>query len=228
MEHRPKLIVMLTYDDKTAPDAEELFDKCRNCSAEYFGFKELGLPPERMKKLFADMKRCGKKTVLEVVAYTEPECTEGARLAADCGVDMLMGTMYSDAVLEICRANGIKYLPFVGDVTGRPSVLGGTIDGMINEAKALEGKGVDGFDLLGYRFTGDAAELNRRFAAETGLPVVIAGSIDSYDRIDEVISTGAWGFTIGSAFFDRRFGDSFDRQIENVCGYLSSKEAVSC
>lgn len=228
MENKPLLIVMLTYDDKTVPDAEQLFEKCRDNSAVYFGFKELGLPHARMKELFAKMKKCGKKTVLEVVAYTEPECIEGAKLAADCGVDMLMGTMYFDSVMDICHENGIKYLPFVGDVVGRPSVLNGSIEGMINEAKALERKGVDGFDLLGYRFTGDAAELNLRFVEAVELPVVIAGSIDSYERIDEVIKTNAWGFTIGSAFFNKIFGDDFEKQIESVCGYLRSKEAVSC
>lgn len=230
MENKPLLIVMLTYDDKTVPDAEQLFEKCRDNSAVYFGFKELGLPHARMKELFAKMKKCGKKTVLEVVAYTEPECIEGAKLAADCGVDMLMGTMYFDSVMDICHENGIKYLPFVGDVVGRPSVLNGSIEGMINEAKALERKGVDGFDLLGYRFTGDPNELISRFVEETELPVVIAGSINSYERLDEIKSVSPWGFTIGSAFFEKCFGKSFSEQINNVCDYIGSKaeEAVVC
>lgn len=228
MNNSPVLIVMLTYDDKTAPDAEEIFEQCRDCPAEYFGFKELDLPHDSMKRLFARMRECGKKTALEVVAYTEPECIDGAKLAAECGVDMLMGTMYSDAVRDICHENGILYLPFVGEVTGRPSVLGGTIDGMIAEANSLVGRGVYGFDLLGYRFTGDAAELNRRFASEVGAPVVIAGSIDSFERIDEVRESGAWGFTIGSAFFDNCFGGSFPEQVGRVCEYLCGKEAVLC
>ena len=39
------------------------------------------------------MKECGKTTFLEVVAYTEAECLEGAKMGVECGVDYLMGTM---------------------------------------------------------------------------------------------------------------------------------------
>ena len=222
------LIVMLTYDDKTSPDAEEIFEKCKDTPAEYFGFKELDLPHDKMKSLFARMRECGKKTALEVVAYAESECIEGAKLAAECGVDILMGTVYCDAVMDICRRSGMLYMPFVGEVEGRPSVLHGTAEGMIAQAKALLEKGVNGFDLLGYRFIGDAAELDRRFVAEVDAPVVIAGSIDSFERIDEVLETGAWGFTIGSAFFDKCFGESFPEQIERVCGHILGREKIIC
>lgn len=230
MKKDPFLIVMLTHDDKTALNARELFEGCSDSRAEYFGFKEEPLPHDQMKELYALMKKCGKKTVLEVVAYDEEKCLEGAKLAVSCGVDMLMGTMYFDSVAQLCRENGLKYLPFVGEVVGRPSVLGGTIDGMIAEAKALAAKGVDGIDLLGYRFTGDAPELIRRFVAEVGIPVVIAGSVNCRERLDEIKNVMPWGFTIGSAFFEHDFGGSFFEQINTVCGYISDSEteAVKC
>ncbi|MBQ1904503.1 MAG: hypothetical protein II168_09085, partial [Ruminococcus sp.] len=72
----PVLVVMLTCDDETVSNAYEIFDKCKDSKAEYWGFKEKPLPLEEMKKLYAYMKSCGKKTVLEVVAYTEAECLE--------------------------------------------------------------------------------------------------------------------------------------------------------
>ena len=70
MNNTPKLIVMLTYNDKTAADAAEIFAECENSSAQYWGFKEEDLPLPQMKELYAHMKRGGKTTVLEVVAYT--------------------------------------------------------------------------------------------------------------------------------------------------------------
>ena len=230
MKNDPLLIVMLTLDDQTVMNAREIFEGCCDCGAEYFGFKEEPLPPEEMKELFGMMREHGKKTALEVVAYDEEKCLDGAKLAVMCGCDMLMGTMYFESVAELCRKNGLKYLPFVGEVTGRPSVLDGTIDGMIAEARSLAAKGVDGFDLLGYRFTGDPSELISRFVEETELPVVIAGSINSYERLDEIKSVSPWGFTIGSAFFENCFGKSFSEQINNVCDYISIKaeEAVVC
>lgn len=218
--NRPVLIVMLTYNDRTVKNAYEIFEQCKDSKAVYWGYKEEGLPPDQMKALYARMKECGKKTVLEVVAYTEAECLEGAKLAVECGCDLLMGTIFSDSVNEYCRKAGIKYMPFVGTITGRPSVLEGTPEQMIKEAKSYLEKGVYGFDLLGYRYTGDAVALNQRFVSEINAPVCIAGSIDSYRRLDEVKKAAPWAFTIGSAFFDKKFGEEFSTQINSVCEYL--------
>lgn len=217
---RPVLIVMLTYNDRTVDNAFEVFEKSKDSQAVYWGFKEEPLPPEQMKKLYAYMKQCGKKTVLEVVAYTEEECLKGAFLAAECGCDLLMGTLFFDSVNDYCRQVGMKYMPFVGKITGRPSVLEGTVDEMIRDAKAYLEKGVYGFDLLGYRYVGDPVLLNKKFVSEINAPVCIAGSIDSYQRLDEVKAAAPWAFTIGSAFFDHKFGEDFTGQINNVCEYI--------
>jgi len=42
---------------------------------------------------------------LEVVAYTEKECIEGAKMAVECGCDILMGTIFFDSVNELCKKN---------------------------------------------------------------------------------------------------------------------------
>lgn len=220
MKTAPLLIVMLTHNDRTVLDARSVFEECKESKAEYFGFKEEPLPPAEMKELFAYMKECGKKTVLEVVAYSEEEGIAGAKTAIDCKCDILMGTMYYDAVNEICRANGIKYMPYVGTITERPSVLSGSIDDMIAEAEKCLAKGVYGFDLLGYRYTGDAVELNRRFSAGIKAPVCIAGSVNSFLRLDELKEAAPWAFTIGGAFFEKSFGEGFREQIDRVCDYI--------
>ncbi len=216
----PKLIVMLTHNDRTVENAYEIFDQCKDSKAEYWGFKEEGLPLEEMKKLYAYMKECGKTTFLEVVAYTEEECLAGAQMGVDCGVDILMGTLYFDSINDLCKANGIKYMPFVGKITGRPSVLEGTIQGMIDEANSYLAKGVYGFDLLGYRYTGDAVQLNKEFVAGVDAPVCLAGSVQSYQRLDEVKDAGSWTFTIGGAFFENKFDGTFAEQIDKVVDYM--------
>lgn len=223
MKKKPILVVMLTYNDMTVENAYEIFDQCKDSKAEYWGFKEEPIPLDEMKRLYAYMKECGKKTSLEVVAYTEKECIEGAKMAVECGCDMLMGTIYFDSVNKICKDNGLEYMPFVGEVTERPSVLGGTIDGMIAEAKSYLEKGVSGIDLLGYRFTGDAVKLNKRFVQEIDAPVCIAGSVNSYQRLDEILDADPWSFTIGSAFFENKFEGTFKEQIDKVCDYINSK-----
>ena len=225
MNHAPELIVMLTQNDKTLPDAAALFECAKHSRAKNWGFKEKPLPPEEMKRLAADMKACGKTTFLEVVEYTEPECLEGARIAVECGFDVLMGTLYFDSVNELCRAAGIKYMPFVGKVTERPSILDGTAEEMIREAQACLQKGVYGFDLLGYRYTGDATELSRKFVEAVNAPVCVAGSVNGFARLDELKEIRPWSFTVGTAFFDGSFEGTLAQQIDTVCAYM---EGESC
>ena len=40
MNTHPELIVMLTYNDVTVPQAAEVFAKCEHTRARYWGFKE--------------------------------------------------------------------------------------------------------------------------------------------------------------------------------------------
>ncbi len=222
------LVVMLTHNDRTVDNAREVFEQCKNSKAQFFGFKEEPLPLDQMKELYAYMKSCGKTTVLEVVRYTEEECLEGAKMAVACGCDILMGTIFFDSVNEFCKENKLKYMPFVGDVLGRPSVLSGSIDDMIDEANRYLAKGVFGFDLLGYRYTGDPVELNKKFVSQIDAPVCIAGSINSYTRLDELKDISPWAFTIGGAFFENKFGESFDEQINNVCDYMEDVNMNLC
>jgi len=221
MKNNTELIVMLTHNDYTVKNAYKIFDQCRNSKAKFWGMKEKGLPLEQMKELYAYMKACGKTTVLEVVAYTEEECMEGAKMAAECGCDILMGTLFSDSINEFCKENKLNYMPFVGKVTGRPSMLEDTIEEMIEEAHKYLEKGVYGLDLLGYRYTGDAVILNKKFVSQVNAPVCIAGSINCRERLDEVRDTAPWTFTIGSAFFENKFAETFDQQIDKVCEYMS-------
>lgn len=220
MNNTPELIVMLTYADLTVENAAGIFEQCKNTKAKYWGFKEIPLPPDQMKELFAYMKQCGKHTGLEVVEYTEEKCLAGARMAAACGCEFLMGTAFFDSVNDLCRAEGIKYLPFVGHVSGRPSILEGTVEEMIAQAGTYLEKGAYGIDLLGYRHAENPAALNRAFVSSVSAPVCLAGSINSYERLDEVKEAAPWSFTIGSAFFDNRFGGSFAEQIDKVCDYM--------
>ena len=218
----PILIVMLTYHDRTVKNADEIFEKCKNSNASFWGMKEEGLPLNEMKMLFSKMKAYGKTTVLEVVAYTEKECLEGAKTAYECECDILMGTMFYESVNNFCNLHNIKYMPFVGKVEGRPSVLSGSITDAISEAEMLKSKGVFGFDLLGYRYTDDSEKLIRDFSSSVKSHICIAGSVDSFEKLDSIIKYKPWAFTVGSAFFDNKFGQEFNEQIKNVLDYIKN------
>lgn len=219
----PHLIVMLTCNDYTVENAEDVFEQCKDAAATYWGMKEKPLGRERMRALFARMKECGKTTALEVVAYDEAEGLRGAHLAAECGCDILMGTTFHKSIADYCRESAIMYLPFVGDIEGRPSVLRGTSEEMIEQARRAVRMGADGVDLLGYRFEGDAPALNKALVRGVDAPVCIAGSIDSYSRLDEIKEASPWAFTIGSAFFNGCFGGTISSQIDKVAAYIEGK-----
>lgn len=218
---KPELIVMLTHNDLTVENAYEIFEACRDTEALYWGFKEQPLPLDEMKRIYARMKACGKRTVLEVVAYTEAEGLEGAQMAAACGVDVLMGTCFHESILQFCRQHNIDYMPFVGQITGRPSVLDGSVTSMLAEAEALKRQGVFGIDLLGFRYCADAQQLIAEMVTGSDLPVCVAGSIDSYERLQFINDVQPWAFTIGSAFFDHKFGASIAEQICRVCIFIN-------
>ena len=226
MNNTPELIVMLTHNDCTVENAPQIFEQCKNSKAKFWGFKEKPLPIEKMKELYTYMKECGKTTFLEIIAYTEQECLEGAKIAVECNCDFLIGTLFFDSINDFCKKHNLKYMPFVGKITGRPSVLDGSIEGMIEEANTYLKKGVYGFDLLGYRYTGNAALLNKEFVSNVNAPVVLAGSINSYKRLDEVKNTGTWAFTIGGAFFENKFDGTFSEQIDKVCEYMNQEETA--
>ena len=220
MNTNPELIVMLTCNDCTVKNAYKIFDESKNSKAKYWGFKEKSLPLDEMKKLYSYMKQCGKSSVLEVVAYTEKECMEGAKIAVECGCDMLIGTTFFDSVNDFCKENNLKYMPFIGKITGRPSVLEGSIDDMLNEAHKCLEKGVYGFDLLGYRYTGDCVKLIENFVSNINAPVIIAGSVNSYKKLDELKNSAPWAFTICGAFFENKFEGTFSEQVNKVCEYM--------
>ena len=223
---KPEFILMLTYNDQTVKNALEVFNECKDTPVTHWGFKDVGLPPAEMKRLVSAMKNAGKTTYLEVVSLSEAEGLAGARLAVEAGFDILMGTVFFDSILADLKDKPIRYYPFPGHVYSHPSILDGSIEEVVEHARFLEGKGVQGMDLLSYRYVGDAPALLREVVKATRVPIVSAGSIESYKRLAEVWEAGAWGFTIGSALFDQKFvpDGSFKDNTLAVCSWLKNTQ----
>lgn len=220
------LIAMLTHNDVTVENALDLFEGLKDLPVNFWGFKDVGLPLEQMKELVTNMKNAGKTTFLEVVQYEENKGLEAAGLALECGVEYLTGTIYYDSILGIVKDRDIKYFPFFGQIYGHPVILGGRIDEIVSHGKKLEEKGVDGLDLVAYRYKDieKAEELARRCTEEINIPLISAGSINSWDRIEDMSTSGIWAFTIGGAFFEKKFisGGSVKEQIMAVHNKLKN------
>jgi len=219
---KPEFILMLTYNDTTVKDALNIFRECKDAPVMHWGFKDVGLPPDEMEAVVREMKAAGKTTYLEVVSLSEEEGLRGARIAVEAGFDVLMGTVFFDSILEYLKGKPIKYYPFPGHIYGHPSILDGGMDEIVAHARFLESQGVQGMDLLSYRYVGDAPQLLQEVVKATNVPIVSAGSIESYRRLAEVWQTGAWGFTIGSALFDKKFvpDGTFLENTLAVCEWL--------
>lgn len=222
---KPELIVMLTHHDQTVPKALELFERTKDYPITHWGFKDVGLPPKEMQSIATAMKGAGKVTFLEVVSLSEEEGLRGARLAVDLGFDILMGTVYYPSIREYLEDKTVRYYPFPGHVHSHPSILDGAMEEIVAHACELEAYGVHGLDLLTYRYAGNAPSLLSQVVHSTHIPVISAGSIASFERINEVRDSGAWGFTIGSAFFDRQFvpEGSFEENVWAVCNWLEKQ-----
>lgn len=216
-----KLVVMLTYDDVTVKNAYEVFDSCKDLPVQNWGFKNVGLKKDEMKKLVQFMKAQGKTTYLEVVTYDEESCLDAAKTAVEAGFDVLMGTVYYPSVHEYLQEHNMEYSPFVGQVSGSPSILDGSYDSIVDDAHRLMKTGISSFDLLAYRHVIDGEKLARYFCKNVDAKVCIAGSINSFERIDIMEEIHPWGFTMGSALFDHKFTDgNFRDNLKKVVKYM--------
>ena len=223
---QPNLIVMLTHNDRTLKNAKNIFNECSDLPIACWGFKNVGLSENEMCALLDEMKKADKKTFLEVVTYSEAECLESAQFACEHGFDYLLGTLFYPSVWEYLKNKQIQYYPFVGNVSGSPSVLTGTIDEMIQQVNELQDVSVPGIDLLAYRYDGDAPkQLVKSIVSNSKLNTIVAGSIDSVDRIRTIKELQPWGFTIGSALVNQSFVNNagFRKNLEKVIQILNDQ-----
>lgn len=220
----PNLIVMLTLNDKTVENALEVFESCIDLPVSFWGFKDVGLPRSEMRELIKKIKNTGKTTFLEIVSLTEAECMAGAQFAVDFGFDYLMGTLFYPKVWEFLKDKNINYSPFVGKVSGNPSILEGSVESMLKEAEFLRKEGVHTVDLLAFRHKENPEDLAREFVKRTNINVILAGSINSNERIEFVNDVNPWGFTMGSALFNKAFSPngSFRDNLEKVIEKMDS------
>ena len=197
-----EFIFMLTRDDKTLTDARDVYASIAGTGVRHVGCKDVGLPREELQALMSDIKGNGHTTHLEVVSESEEATLASARAAAEIGPDYLIGGTLIEPVQEILEGTGIRFFPYVGRILGHPCLLRGSIDEIADDARRAEQLGVDGINLLAYRYDGDVDALVEAVVDATSLPVIAAGSVDSQARIQALDERGVWAFTIGTAALD--------------------------
>ena len=197
-----EFIFMLTRDDVTLQDAREVYASVAHSGIRHVGCKDVGLPRDELAGLMDDIRSHGHETWIEVVSETEEDTLASARAAAEIRPDHLIGGTLIEPVQEIIAGTGIKFWPYVGRIVGHPCLLRGSIEEIVADTQRAAALGVDGINLLAYRYDGDVDALVRAVVGATDLPVIAAGSVDSVERIRALDGAGAWGFTIGTAALD--------------------------
>lgn len=199
-------IFMFTRHDQTVEDCLETFEAIKDCGVSHLGFKDVGVEREALRELNRRIKAAGATSYMEVVSTTSEDCLRSARIAAEIGVDRLLGGTEAEAILEILQGTSIEYLPFPGRPEGHPTKLGGSPERVAEDCRRFARLGCAGVDLLAYRATeADPLDLVRAARGATDGYLVVAGSVDSPQRIQALDAAGADAFTIGSAAFDGSF-----------------------
>jgi hypothetical protein len=199
-----EFIFMLTRDDQTIAAAREVYESVAHTGIRHVGCKDLGLPRDELAGLMEDIRANGHTSYLEVVSETEEATLESARVAAEIRPDYLIGGTLIEPVQEIIDGTGVRFFPYVGKVIDHPCLLRGTVEEIAHDASRAEELGVDGINLLAYRYDGDVESLVETVVDATSLPVIAAGSVDSAARIRALVDRGVWAFTIGTAALDSR------------------------
>ncbi|HEY3764568.1 MAG TPA: hypothetical protein VGL44_05380 [Gaiellales bacterium] len=210
-----EFIFMLTRDDNTLSDAREVYASIAESGVRHVGCKDVGLPRDELAALMGDIRTSGHTSHLEVVSETPEATLQSARVAAEIGPDYLIGGTLIEPVQEILAGTAIKFFPYVGQIVDHPCLLRGSIAQIADDARRAESLGVDGINLLAYRYDGDVDALVEAVVAATSLPVIAAGSVDSPARIQALAGRGVWAFTIGTAALDGKLvaGAPLDEQL---------------
>jgi hypothetical protein len=213
-----QFIFMLTRDDQTLADAREVYDSIAGSGITHVGCKDVGLPRRELERLMEDIRANGHTSYLEVVSESEEATLQSARVATDLGPDYLIGGTLIEPVQEIIAGSGMHFFPYVGRVIGHPCLLRGSVQEIVEDAGRAQELGVEGINLLAYRYDGDVDALVEAVVGGISLPVIAAGSVDSAQRIQALAERGVWAFTIGTAALDGKLlaGAPLHEQLQYV------------
>lgn len=200
-----EFIFFLTRNDVTIKDAIEVFKMIEGTDVQNIGFKDIGLPKKELIKLRNMILKSDKSAFLEIVSGSKTENINSVKMGLELEVDYIIGGKYVEDTLPLIGNNDVKYFPYVGQIIDHPCLLRGSIEEIVNEAISFKQLGIDGIDLLAYRYDKDPINLIQNIKNKVEMPIIAAGSIDNLDKVRKMVEIGVWGFTIGSAIINRKF-----------------------
>ena len=220
-------IMMLTRNDRTVEDADEVVESIIEWGVTHIGFKDIGVSPAVMRSVVRKIRAVGAVSYLEVVSTTPEAVATSLTAGRDLGVDHILGGTDIQAAKGILK-DLAGYYPFPGLPAGHPTKLGGSAVLIADHCRAARAAGCGGVNLLAYRATEtDPLDLVRAArGALNGGRLIIAGSVKSREQIHALAEAGADAFTIGSAAFDGSFSPSKGSLRSQIRDILEARETV--
>ena len=222
-------IFMLTRQDRTITDCLHVLDLVRPLKLRHVGFKDVGVDKKTLATLTDRIRGAGAMSYMEVVSTSPADTLNSARIAAELGVDRLLGGTDVQRIKDILKDSRIEYYPFCGFPSGHPTRLGGSSQQIEEHCRNFIEQGCSGTDLLAFRATSaDPIELVK--AARKGLGkarLIVAGSVSTSRQIADLRNAGADAFTIGSAIFDGSYAKDKGSILSQLATVESDCAAVS-
>lgn len=221
-------IFMLTKADQTVENCLEVFDSIIETGVSHIGFKDVGADGETLAALVKKIRAAGATSYMEVVSTSAERARHSIETAAEIGVERVLGGQDIDFALKTLRSSGAEYYPFPGRPVGHPTSLEGTASDIAADCTRMRAAGCPGVDLLAYRATqSDPLDLVRAARGALGDgTLIVAGSIESPARIQDLATAGADAFTIGTALFDGTFAPDQNSLADQCRAVLASCEAT--
>src|SRR6186713_3112187 len=131
---------MLTRQDRTIDDAEDIVDAVCELGVRHIGFKDIGVPRATLQRVVERIRAHRATCYLEVVSTTSDAVEASLETGAALGVDRILGgTDFGAAERVLGKLDG--YFPFPGRPTGHPTKLGGTAAQIESDARAARARG---------------------------------------------------------------------------------------
>lgn len=188
---------MPTWYDITIYNVIDVFEEVKDSGIKHFGVKDIGPDEEVLADLVRRLRKAGMTVYMEIVRPTIEETISSVKMGIRLGVDHIIGGQFVEPVLEILKGTGIKFWPYVGKIVGHPCLLRGTIEEILEDAKKKEALGVDGINVLSYRYEGDVEKLVKSLKEAVSIPIIATGWINTLERIKKMAEIGVWGMTVG-------------------------------
>jgi hypothetical protein len=217
-----KAVVMLTDNDLTVDNAADFFISAKDAPVQNWGFKSIGQPHNVMYALAETIKSAGKNLFLESITFTEEEYKFLAEFSKKAGVDCVLGTIYNRGLHEALNEAGVLYCPFVGKTPGFPGRIIKSRDEIMADLREAIDYGVGSVSIPAYmhdKMSGrEILSMLREEAPD--LPIIVAGRVKTYERIDEMFELNT-SFTIGGALFRGELTKgSFRDNVESLSQYM--------